>query len=146
VTPADWGELLEDHAAEQRVLAQMVPPLPGRAIPEASLAQLIRCPVCRHEMDRYRFAALTDITVDACADHGIWFDARELAAVIRRVSAREEATRLGTVTPEDDAAEREWSAHISNVQRSVADKASGTYDEPQLEGTLAFLALTLVRR
>lgn len=148
VTPADWSELLEDREAERLVLAQMVPPVPGRAIPEAELAAFIRCPVCRHEMDRYRFAALTAIAVDACGEHGIWFDAKELAAVLQRIHAREEAARLGMVSPDDAAAEAEWAAHVRNVQRLMADKAleNTVYRTPGLDDTFAFLVDSLTRR
>lgn len=123
VTPADWGELLGDHDAERQVVAQMVPPLPGKALPDSALAALVRCPVCRREMDRFRFAALTDVSVDTCADHGLWFDAKELVAVLRRVRAREEAALSGQRAPEDEAAEREWAAHLQSLQRITFDHA-----------------------
>jgi Zn-finger nucleic acid-binding protein len=120
VTPADWSALIEDEPARTKVLAEMVPPLPGHALPEESLRAFVRCPLCRRQMDRYRFAALTDITVDACGEHGIWFDARELLAALRRVRAREEASATGKRLAEDEEAEREWAAHLSSIEHTVA--------------------------
>ncbi|CAN5324108.1 hypothetical protein BH09MYX1_BH09MYX1_23750 [soil metagenome] len=145
VTPADWGELLSDPSAERAVLAQMVPPPPGKSLGEGDLRRLIRCPVCRLEMDRYRFASLTDIAVDACNTHGIWFDAKELARVLQRIHARDEAALSGKRAPEDESAEREWEAHLANIERSAieARRARG-YDPMPREGDLGTVMVVLV--
>lgn len=45
------------------------------------------CPVCREQMERSAFGATSGIYLDACDDHGIWFDARELDDAMAYVSA-----------------------------------------------------------
>lgn len=150
VTPADWGELLEDQDAEREVVARMVPPPPGNVLRDGALAMLVRCPVCRREMDRFRFAALSDIAVDACAEHGLWFDAKELVAVLRRVREREEASRLGVRPPEEEAAEREWSEHVRSIQQITLEHALETSEnrtsDQELELVMPGLSLLFRRR
>ncbi len=41
------------------------------------------CPVCRTPMIRINFERVSGILIDQCRDHGIWFDATELDAVLR---------------------------------------------------------------
>ncbi len=154
VTPSDWGALLEDGGARAKVLSEMVPPLPGHARTEESNRPFVRCPLCRHEMDRFRFAALTAITVDACQEHGLWFDARELAEAVRRVVARDEAEAKGIRTAEDEAAEKEWTASLRSIEHTVAmhaheeaDRSRGTLPrESDLGFVLGTLIGTLTRR
>src|SRR5262249_38156425 len=42
----------------------------------------IQCPACRALRTRRLFATGAKIIVDACRDHGVWFDAAELRAAI----------------------------------------------------------------
>lgn len=41
------------------------------------------CPACRTPMTRINFERVSGILLDRCRDHGIWFDATELDAVLR---------------------------------------------------------------
>lgn len=47
----------------------------------------IRCPDCDRQMHRRNFGRASGVVVDVCNDHGTWFDADELEAVIRFVQA-----------------------------------------------------------
>jgi len=42
-----------------------------------------RCPVCRKYMNRSNYAKRSGVIIDACKEHGIWFDATELGALLR---------------------------------------------------------------
>ncbi len=38
------------------------------------------CPECNKQMNRYNFMGRSNIILDECAEHGVWFDKQELAA------------------------------------------------------------------
>jgi Zn-finger nucleic acid-binding protein len=42
-----------------------------------------RCPVCRKHMNRRNYGKRSGVLIDSCREHGIWFDALELGAVLR---------------------------------------------------------------
>jgi len=42
----------------------------------------VKCPRCQTVMNRKQFATGARVVVDVCRDHGIWFDAAELRAVV----------------------------------------------------------------
>jgi Zn-finger nucleic acid-binding protein len=43
------------------------------------------CPVCGQLMNRRNFGRHSGVIVDICGSHGIWFDAQELAQIVRWV-------------------------------------------------------------
>ncbi len=59
--------------------------LPKRAVAREARVQYIRCPVCAKVMNRQAFGRVSGIVLDVCKAHGLWFDAGELAEVIRFV-------------------------------------------------------------
>ncbi|MCH9687023.1 MAG: zf-TFIIB domain-containing protein [Deltaproteobacteria bacterium] len=80
------------------------------------------CPVCRGPM-RQVFAATARVGVDACSKHGVWFDAGDLAPVVRAV-----AQALGKPVPEvADALD----AHGRTVQPSPAPATTGPASAPR---------------
>jgi len=44
-----------------------------------------KCPQCRRLMNRRNYGRKSGVIVDICRDHGIWFDAEELPALLRWV-------------------------------------------------------------
>jgi Zn-finger nucleic acid-binding protein len=42
-----------------------------------------QCPECRKMMNRRNFGKRSGVVIDACKEHGIWFDARELGIILR---------------------------------------------------------------
>lgn len=42
----------------------------------------LRCPSCSELMNRQNFGKISGVLVDVCREHGIWFDAGEINAVI----------------------------------------------------------------
>lgn len=70
LTPADPAQLRRDvHAPEATHAAQ------GPAYRP--------CAVCSKRMNRANFGRRSGVLIDRCREHGIWFDARELDAVLR---------------------------------------------------------------
>lgn len=69
-----------------------------RFIPQRRAGQLmplLRCPVCRNEMERGSFAANSPIVVDVCSQqHGLWLDGGELPAALQYAAHR---SQVGTV-------------------------------------------------
>jgi Zn-finger nucleic acid-binding protein len=107
VTAFDWAQLIDvaTHGIPS-VLGQLVPPPPGLGPASGELMNLVSCPVCAAEMDRFRFAALTNHVVDACTRHGLWFDAGELVGATQYVKGRE--ARGGAPSTEEAEELRAW--------------------------------------
>jgi len=59
--------------------------LPKRPARREPAVQYIHCPVCRKIMNREAFGRISGVVVDVCKMHGVWFDAGELAEVIKFV-------------------------------------------------------------
>jgi Zn-finger nucleic acid-binding protein len=58
---------------------------------------LRRCPRCRHKMEKVAPTGDKALVLDRCVEHGLWFDAGELSALMRRLADRagEEAAVIG---------------------------------------------------
>jgi len=122
VTAFDWAGLIEvaTHGIAA-VLGQLVPPPPGLGPSSAELTKLVPCPVCALEMDRFRFAALTNHVVDACSRHGLWFDGGELVGAVQYVKARE--ARGGQPSPEEAEERRAWELRKLTWEKEEANFA-----------------------
>ncbi len=59
--------------------------LPKREMKRESAVRYIACPTCGKSMNRQAFGRISGVIVDVCKSHGVWFDAGELAEVIRFV-------------------------------------------------------------
>ena len=46
------------------------------------------CPECRELMYRRNFASNSNIIIDECNKHGVWFDNKELAAAINHLRSK----------------------------------------------------------
>ncbi len=49
---------------------------------EQGPVRYIKCPVCDRLMNRTIFGKMSGVIVDVCKDHGVWFDAGEINAVV----------------------------------------------------------------
>jgi Zn-finger nucleic acid-binding protein len=69
------------------VAGQMQPGTAGPGAPAKSESRTAYrpCPVCGKLMNRRNFGRRSGVIVDICGSHGIWFDAQELAQVVRWV-------------------------------------------------------------
>ncbi len=112
---------LESRAARGDALPldPLVAP-PGKGLPAQSLLPLVRCPICQHEMDRVRFDNRLPVVVDACANHGLWLDAGETAAILDYLRKRKEA---GGVVPETAEEQSARDAHAKRMAQLDAQNA-----------------------
>jgi Zn-finger nucleic acid-binding protein/ribosomal protein L40E len=74
------------------------------------------CPACRTPMTRINFERVSGILLDRCHDHGIWFDATELDAVLRWI-------KLGGERAADEIQLEEDRARASQLKFKVEPKS-----------------------
>ena len=84
------GLLLAQTTMDRLVAARDMPTslrlaLPKREMKRETAVRYIFCPECGKSMNRQAFGRISGVVVDVCKNHGVWFDAGELAAVIRFV-------------------------------------------------------------
>jgi Zn-finger nucleic acid-binding protein len=106
---------------------QAAPPVPdpkalraeasSRARVRASAGPFYRpCPTCDTPMTRVNFERVSGILLDRCSDHGIWFDATELDAVLRWI-------KLGGERVSDERRQQEERARASQLRFKVEPKS-----------------------
>lgn len=81
---ANAFESLVQERDTKRLSSVAVTAAPPR--PEAAPRDDVRyleCLVCKKLMQRKNFAGCSGVIIDWCRDHGVWFDARELEAIVR---------------------------------------------------------------
>jgi Zn-finger nucleic acid-binding protein len=96
-------------AQAREILGPLERPLPGASAPDSQDGPLYRaCVVCTQRMNRTRFAGRAGVIVDYCKDHGVWFDAHELARALKAVAEGSAAldARGREVLPGDEARNR----------------------------------------
>ncbi len=75
--------ICHEKEAQEKVL---VYPFPTRTVdvrPEKESGRMyIACPECAGLMQRKNFVGISGVIVDWCADHGTWFDYRELQKIV----------------------------------------------------------------
>jgi Zn-finger nucleic acid-binding protein len=49
---------------------------------EDRVVRYLTCPVCHSMMNRTIFARVSGVIVDVCKEHGVWFDAGEINAIL----------------------------------------------------------------
>ena len=81
------GLLLAPTTMERLVAARDMPTslrlaLPKREMKRETAVRYIFCPECGKSMNRQAFGRISGVVVDVCKNHGVWFDAGELAEVI----------------------------------------------------------------
>lgn len=86
------GGVFLDGGASRRVVEALDPNVIATAsgVSQSATAQVatdgaIGCPVCNTALDRLPIPA-AGVTVDACREHGIWFDRDELQRVVQAVA------------------------------------------------------------
>lgn len=120
-------------AREARIALGISLPVHARR-PEHEVRYL-RCPRCARQMNRKVFGRSSGVIVDVCKDHGIWFDAGELAAVLEFV----EAGGLERVRAREQA-EKEAEARKARARRDFESAPLSGLSEPVSDSALAPLA------
>jgi len=64
------------------------------------------CPECGRMMNRRNFGQTSGIVLDVCKEHGLWFDAAELSAVLRWIHCGGEKAAAERRAKEEREAER----------------------------------------
>ena len=81
------GTLIDEHALLERLAAMQLPEIPRPPEWSEQQRKTVRaCPECSRTMET---VALFGIHVDRCAEHGMWFNEGELAAVLVKCQSRE---------------------------------------------------------
>ena len=73
------------------------------------------CPACHTAMTRVNFERISGILLDRCPDHGIWFDATELDAVLRWI-------KLGGEHVSEERRKQDERARASELRFKVVPK------------------------
>ena len=74
------------------------------------------CPACKTPMTRINFERVSGILIDRCRDHGIWFDATELDAVLRWI-------KLGGERAAAEVEDQEMRARLAQLRFKVEVKS-----------------------
>jgi len=94
------GLVLQDHENKlARAVVEALPRRPHSPMPGDG-KMYVKCPVCTTMMNRKLFAAGTGIVVDVCRNHGTFFDAGELPAIMDFVMSGELAKAISKRTVE----------------------------------------------
>jgi Zn-finger nucleic acid-binding protein len=114
LSPVMMDRIVAAHegAAELRLA------LPRRAVEREATVQYIHCPVCGKLMNRQAYARISGVVVDVCRVHGLWFDAGELAEVIRFVE--EGGLKLAREREREEEAEREIQRRTDSLIEEAA--------------------------
>lgn len=119
--------------------------LPGEAPRDALAPGEIRyrpCPVCAKFMNRVNFARTSGVILDACKDHGLWFDQDELRRVLQFIEAGGlEKARVRELMQQDE--QRRMMAALAAVE--AMGPQTGTGFESSRPGPADGLIETLVR-
>lgn len=108
------------------------------------------CAVCGQLMVRRNFGRTSGVIVDLCGSHGIWFDAQELAHVLRWIrSGNLEAARVGLarLSQSTDVARKRQARRRAEPERRPASPlpmGSGSDDNNFPLGEIAEVAIQVI--
>jgi Zn-finger nucleic acid-binding protein len=78
----------------------------GRVAPEVRAGRSFYrpCPVCEEMMNRRNYGGTSGVIIDLCPEHGIWFDADELARILTwvRAGGAEKSKREKDLSPAEE--------------------------------------------
>jgi Zn-finger nucleic acid-binding protein len=83
-----------------------------------------RCPECRRPMHRRNFARSSQVILDTCKEHGLWFDLHELERVLSWIRGGGEARELRRTQQEQAAPSRLDRVFIDRIERMAGGGAS----------------------
>ncbi|MDB4934699.1 MAG: hypothetical protein JWP87_1671 [Labilithrix sp.] len=146
VPPRAWHVLL---TTPERVV-ELEAKLPAGPRERPALIDSVTCLACEKEMDRHRFAAISDVVIDRCLDrHGVWLDAGEAAAIVRFMKVRAEVGESALQREAEAAALKERIASDALVLAAMRRALAGEAPSPgvvtgQSEGTRTDLRVLLL--
>jgi Zn-finger nucleic acid-binding protein len=131
---------LLDREARQ---PQSAAPAQGPPLEPAARSPYRPCAVCGQLMVRCNFGRTSGVIVDLCGSHGIWFDAQELAHVLRWIrSGNLEAARiaLARLRQSDDLVRKRQAAARPPSERRPASPMPTEASSDQWDHPLADIA------
>lgn len=76
------------QAAQEKAAISAVGGTPPRRTMRPQKGPMYRqCPACRRMMNRRNYGRASNVVIDVCKEHGIWFDADELPAILNWIEA-----------------------------------------------------------
>ncbi len=105
-----------------------------------------KCPECQNIMNRQNYARRSGIIIDICAQHGIWFDAQELEAILEWLRRGGDGDRDSSYVPErasvrvtDDEAREAVARATVNGPTTLGSRRSGAgFDVAEVVTDLLF--------
>lgn len=96
--------------------------------------QPANCPVCRKQMEETRYAGHAVVTIDVCAQHGIWLDGGELYLLLQE--GRRLQQKANSPGPDDEA---DVASLYSSRARGASEKDCSSGLFLVVEGLLSLL-------
>jgi len=138
--------VFEQLAAQAEEVVSLEPaagstPAPGGTPGTRGAAGYRPCPECGRLMHRRNYGRASGVLVDSCKDHGLWFDAEELGAVLRWIRRGGQARAEDRGQAERRHAKRQERIPLLREDRAgAAGEPAGSRAEPGSD-----LVVTLVR-
>lgn len=90
----------------------------------------VPCPECSQLMNRSNFARASGVIVDICKQHGVWFDADELPAIVKFIqNGGMELARQREKNELDDTRNKLRADQFQQTVRDRRFESSGAFDE-----------------
>lgn len=96
----------------------------------ATKVNYVPCPDCGQLMNRSNFARSSGVIVDICKEHGVWFDADELPAIVGFI--QKGGMELARQREKNELEEQRVKLRDDQFQQALRESrmgASGTFDE-----------------
>jgi Zn-finger nucleic acid-binding protein len=113
---------LPDGWHAERESASLLPP----SIASQSGPSYRPCPLCTRLMHRQNFGRKSGIIIDSCKTHGLWFDAHELAGILRWVQHGGELATQRLAEEEAREAEKRAKSKKVSLPRDLGDDFADT--------------------
>lgn len=139
--PHAWSRAFDAPGLAAELEARV--PLPTIRVEE--IRPLAPCPACGLELDRARFAATSDVVIDACRRlHGVWLDVGALAKVVAYAEHKMKVGEEAAVREAEDAWTRAAQAERAAHMRVALDVEREERRPVPIAGIGFFTALVLL--
>lgn len=109
--------------------------------PTSTKVNYVPCPECTQLMNRSNFARASGVIVDICKQHGVWFDADELPAIVKFIqNGGMELARQREKNEIDDARLKLRADQFQQTMRDSRFDSSGAFDD-EVSGIRRFVRL-----
>lgn len=139
IAPRTFEEICSDAEKRSAVLGFFE----GREKRPQTLTKVnyVPCPDCSQLMNRSNFARSSGVIVDICKQHGVWFDADELPAIISFI--QKGGMELARRREKDELDEARQKLRADEFQQTLRDRrfdSAGVFDE-QASGIRRFVRI-----